>query len=48
MTETLATPTAPRRRQMYGAFENSMSVTAADGTQYTLTLPKDALLSSQT
>jgi len=32
---------------MYGGFENSMSVTAADGTTYTLTLPQNALLSAQ-
>ncbi len=31
---------------MYGGFENSMSVTAQDGTKYTLTMPKDALLSA--
>ena len=31
---------------MYGGFENSMAVTGADGTEYTLTMPKDALLSA--
>ena len=31
---------------MYGGFENSMTVTGADGTVYTLTMPKDALLSA--
>ena len=31
---------------MYGTFENSMSVTAADGTTYTLTMPPGALLSA--
>ena len=34
-------------QQMYGGFENSISVTSANGTKYTLTLPQNALLSAQ-
>ena len=45
VTDALQTGRAATQT-MYSGFENSMSVTAEDGTVYTLTLPRDALLSS--
>ena len=46
VSQTLAAERSVTQK-MYGGFENSMSVTAADGTEYTLTLPQNALLSAQ-